>query len=818
MNVPLTKKIREVINMQVIPNSSVTLYSNIKIRRGMGPIFSSSANRTAYFNQHIVRTNVPTTYIQHENEVRIEVPLSVLKTCNYMSFINPDFENITWYALITDYKYYNNECSVIYFVIDPLMTFMYQFEMHECMISRQHLSITDFNKGELNPYDPSIYQFTTGEEAIVTPEFEKPEYNIQKYYDTPGADGKYMLTSNLVRTSEAYAYDCGEHVMGVIFLAPLSLEKLDEGVDDAWSTSQDGHDFLTNMNQKIDDEFTAHGTSSHMADYSAWNTISSNVITYMNSISQTYNVPQDVVTNITTSLNTKGPGNVQGEYKTDAYMKQLVREGIYSTGDTPSAQWTNLMQSIIDAGGTLFNIDDPYTTQNGTFVGQVPHSSFMRGYNIIAIPSMIKNPGLKLFSDLIEKLTTWESISQIIGIYAINDYVFNTAFVSSVGIIPSPGDIATDNIYTVPTSFSRMGHGQQSVASKKLLTYPYSYLRVHSPDGNVKEYRYEWFKDVTEGTGDCKFKIMGDLNSHPSILMAPIKYRRVSTAYSEDGQDMTDAVNVNLDEMICYDEFAQVPFVTDAYLTYLSNQVMRIHGQNTSDYRDQLTGQKLGGFASFLGNLGGAFNQGAGAAGENTVNTKGGTYRTQGYNAGMTKQGVGLAVGAANAASSLWNTATSVSSAKAQIEEASDYLSGNVHGDIDWGRFNSTKPAHANDIYHPGTNGGIYHYLKGLAVTDFIVTYVQLKPAVLQKLDNYFKLYGYNEAGRSGIPYFYNFIHNTGTDDVKPHWEQDADGDYVTYIQTMDAHITGIPYPFCQYLEGLFNSGYRFINGDALIQ
>ena len=813
--------------MRVTPNSTITLYSNIKIRRGMGPIFSSANTRNAYFNQHIVRSNVPTTYVRHTGEVKVEAPLSVVKECNYISFINPDFENMTWYALLVNWEYVNNECTAIDYVIDPLMTYLFQFQMQPCTISRQHLSITDFNKAEVNPYDPSIYQFTTGEDLMTSPEVEKPEYNVQKYYDTTGPDGKYMLTSNLVRTADAYAYDCGEHVMGVIFLAPLSLEKLDEGVDDAWSTSQDGQDFLDVMTTIVESEFRQHGTTDHMADYAAWNTIAANVITYMNTAAQTYNAPQDVVTNITTSLNTKGPGNVQGEYKTDEYMKQLIREGVYSTGDTPSAQWTNLMQRIIDAGGTLFNVDDPYTTQNGTFVGQVPHSSFMRGYNIIAIPSIVKNPGLGLFSDIIEKLTTWDSISQIIGIYAINDYVFSTAFVSSTGIVPSPTDIATDNIYTIPTSFQRIGSGQQNVGSKKLLTYPFSYMRVQSPDGNVKEYRYEWFKEVTEGTGGCKFKIMGDLNSHPSIVMAPIKYRRMSTAYSVSGQDMTDATNVNLDEMICYDEFAQVPFVTDAYLTYLAGQVMRIHGQNTIDYQDELALQeksaKLGvaeGIVNAAGKLfGGSLKM------DKTFIPDYDDIRNSGYGinpqqtvgAGFSR-GVGTAMAGAKTGNAYQRAMFEKEHYEGQLMDAQTYLTGDVHGDIDWGRYNSTKPAHANNVYHPGTNGGIYHYLKGVAVTDFIVTYVQLRPAVLEKYDRYFKLYGYNEAGRADIPYFYNFIHNTGTNDVKPHWDLDDDGDYVTYIQTMDAHVTGIPLPYAQYIEGLLNSGYRFINGDALVQ
>ncbi len=809
--------------MRVVPGSSINLYSNIKIRKGMGPVFSSAQRRDAYFQQHLVRQSVPTTYVRHSGEVKVEAPLSVVKGCNYISFINPDFENMTWYALLTDWEYINNECTRIDYIIDPLMTYMFMFQMQESVISRQHLCVADYDKAARNPYDPTIYQFTTPEDLAVGPAVEKPEYSIQRFNGDLGTDGKYMLSSSIFN-GEAYAYDTGQHVMAVMFLAPLSLDRLDEGVEDAWSISEDGQNFKTAINAEIHTQFVANGTpvqtevgTTYRADHAQWTTISNAIGIWLVSTTPTYNTPTEVKDAILAALVANAPEDAPGTYAFEAGMVEAVRRAILSVGDAPSAQWLTLMQTIIDAGGSIFNSNDPYLSTNNAGIGKLPWSSFVRAYNIIAIPGMYTPSGLKLFNDVIEKLTTWDSVSQIIGIYAINDNVFDTAFVSGQGIVPSPADIAEGNIYTLPTSFQRIGNGQEAVDSKKLLTFPFSYMRVSTPDGNNKEYRYEWFKEVTEGTGGCKFRVMGDLNSHPSIMMAPIKYRRVSPSYIQSGQEMGDAINVNLDEMVTYDEFAQVPFMTDAYLTYLADQVMRIHGQNTLDLQDELKGSGLRGFANFMGSLAGAGNQGANFGDTDTVSTKAGNYITKGYNASMTQAGVGLVAGGINAVSNLWDTATKVSSTKSQIGEAQDYLSGNVNRDIDWGRFNETKPAHANDIYHPGTNGGIYHYLKGLAVTDFVVTYVQLRPAVLEKYDRFFKLYGYNEAGRADIPYIYNFIHGSNQGSEIPHWDQDADGDYVTYLQTMDAHVTGIPLPYANYIEMLFNSGYRFINGDRLI-
>lgn len=824
--------------MQVAPGSTINLYSNIKIRKGMGPGFSTPAKRNTYFSQHLVRANVNTTYVRHSGEVKIEAPLSLVKTCNYISFINPDFENMTWYALLVDWEYVNNECTRIDYIIDPLMTYMFQFEMHECMLSRQHLSISDYDKAAVNPYDPTIYQFTTSEDLAVGPELEKPEYNIKRFNGDSGPDGTYMLTSS-IQDSNAYSYDMGQHVMGVIFMAPLSLEKLDEG-SDAWDLTEDGENFVAAINTQIHQEFVDHGSAftpeqgvtAYRANRSQWTAIVAGLVQWMVQTQSTYNTPQDISTAIGDALVAAAPADSPGAYIFEEGAKEAVRRGIVSVSDAPSAQWLNLMQTIIDAGGAIFNSNDPYLSTNNAGIGKLPWSAFVRAYNIIAVPGMLTPGGLTLFNDVIEKLTTWDSVSQIIGIYAINDNVFYTAFVDGNGIVPSPADIASDNIYTLPTSFARIGQGQEAVDSKKLLTFPFSYMRVTTPDGNVKEYRYEWFNDVTAVQSSarvCKFRVMGDLNSHPSIMMAPIKYRRFSPGYIEDGQVMDAAMNVNLDEMVIYDEFAQVPFMTDAYLTYLAGQVMRIHGQNTMDYQDELNLQEMAAKTGVANSIWGSVKTLFGGDlhvdteksydNRNIKNTSTIMNPQQVVSAGVGR-GVGVAMSGANSSIAYQQATFEKKHFEGQLADAREYLSGSVNGDIDWPRYNNTKPAHANNVYHPGTNGGIYHYLRGLAVTDFIVTYVQLKPSVLEKYDRYFKLFGYNEAARADIPYIYNFLHqdrpNVG-DDILPHWDEDADGDYVTYIQTMDAHVTGIPLPYANYIEMLFNSGYRFINGDRLI-
>ena len=57
--------------------------------------------------------------------------------------------------------------------------------------------------------------------------------------------------------------------------------------------------------------------------------------------------------------------------------------------------------------------------------------------------------------------------------------------------------------------------------NKKLLTYPYNYLEVYSPEHNSKIYKYELFNTP----GSCTFSIWGNRTTNPGMYMFPLNYR-----------------------------------------------------------------------------------------------------------------------------------------------------------------------------------------------------------------------------------------------------------------------------------------------------
>ena len=70
--------------------------------------------------------------------IKVERPISDVVRCNYMAYRNSSFENKWFYAFIDKVEYINNKTSAIYFTIDVLMTWYFDYEFDYCWVERQH--------------------------------------------------------------------------------------------------------------------------------------------------------------------------------------------------------------------------------------------------------------------------------------------------------------------------------------------------------------------------------------------------------------------------------------------------------------------------------------------------------------------------------------------------------------------------------------------------------------------------------------------------------------------------------------------------------
>lgn len=114
-------------------------------------------------------------------------------------------------------------------------------------------------------------------------------------------------------------------------------------------------------------------------------------------------------------------------------------------------------------------------------------------------------------------------------------------------------------------------NGSYTPKNAKLLTYPYTYLKVYTPTASPLNLRYELFTSLPglEGTPnqyDCTFNIMGTYGGNMELLLQPGNYTPSKTA----------------DLRLELSGFPQFPWLTDSYKAWLAQTASRRSWTDTS--------------------------------------------------------------------------------------------------------------------------------------------------------------------------------------------------------------------------------------------
>ena len=168
--------------MNIPQNSRLEFYSDIRIGEGETIPFRSRAQLEGYFAKHKMFTTEMSqkkfSYFRRTGELKVELTTKQVEQCNYLMFVNPDFENIKYYCRIKDWEYINNKTTRVYYDVDVWCTYFEKLTYESCCIDREQVSEADYQKSLTNPYDPTIYEFLTEEGLQVSQDMEiiYPEY------------------------------------------------------------------------------------------------------------------------------------------------------------------------------------------------------------------------------------------------------------------------------------------------------------------------------------------------------------------------------------------------------------------------------------------------------------------------------------------------------------------------------------------------------------------------------------------------------------------------------------------------------------------
>ena len=131
--------------MYIAPNSTIELFKGLKFDNSYANTmwFTDVNAQNTFFLNNMYRRLSDYSYQRKDiGVIRVEGDIATLYDVNYLRFKNTSFENKWFYAFVTRVEYINNAVCNLYYTIDVIQTYMFDWQLQQCLIERQH-STTD---------------------------------------------------------------------------------------------------------------------------------------------------------------------------------------------------------------------------------------------------------------------------------------------------------------------------------------------------------------------------------------------------------------------------------------------------------------------------------------------------------------------------------------------------------------------------------------------------------------------------------------------------------------------------------------------------
>ena len=131
--------------------------------------FPDLATQTKYFEDRVnTSIDLPEddyVYIRENRTIEVDKNKQELLGINYLRFNNG---SKWWYAFITSKTYINESVTSLEFEIDPIQTFMFDYEIRECYVSREHQD--RYNPDKTPKFNLKLENLEMGSDYIKTGE------------------------------------------------------------------------------------------------------------------------------------------------------------------------------------------------------------------------------------------------------------------------------------------------------------------------------------------------------------------------------------------------------------------------------------------------------------------------------------------------------------------------------------------------------------------------------------------------------------------------------------------------------------------------
>ena len=127
------------------PNSDVVLCRGVPIESDYRHTlyFDSVADQNNYFFSKAFKQFHNVSYQrERRNVITLEIPATQVYACNYLMFKNTSYGEKWFFAFVNSVEYVNDNVTDIYYELDMMQTWMFEYTLSQCMVEREH-SVTD---------------------------------------------------------------------------------------------------------------------------------------------------------------------------------------------------------------------------------------------------------------------------------------------------------------------------------------------------------------------------------------------------------------------------------------------------------------------------------------------------------------------------------------------------------------------------------------------------------------------------------------------------------------------------------------------------
>lgn len=132
--------------MYIVPDTLIYLIKNIRLDPSYQNTiyFADETAQQRYFQSKAYVTLDRHTYQKKTmGRIRIGMPIGSIYGTSYMMFKNTSFENKWFYAFVTNYEYVNDDTTDIFYELDLVQTYLFDYVPLECMVERMSHPETD---------------------------------------------------------------------------------------------------------------------------------------------------------------------------------------------------------------------------------------------------------------------------------------------------------------------------------------------------------------------------------------------------------------------------------------------------------------------------------------------------------------------------------------------------------------------------------------------------------------------------------------------------------------------------------------------------